>query len=277
VRKQLNRIIEAKEMMIIQEVIDTIIAAACESIPASLLPLSNTVDKVTLGDATQPVTGIISTFMATDEVIDRAIALKANLIISHETIFYNHQDEVDWLRGDALYEAKCRKIREHNLVIWRFHDQMHRMKPDMTVLGLVNELGWEANEPFLCRIAPLTLQQLAVHVKDRLHIQNLRVVGDLDQVCQGVGIFPGFMGRERHIEALRRPEVDVVICGELHEWETSEYVRDAVHMGHHKGLVITGHAESEEPGMRLLVPWLQAVLPDVAIDFVPVGSLFHWR
>jgi putative NIF3 family GTP cyclohydrolase 1 type 2 len=263
--------------MIIQEAIDTIIAAASKSIPASLLPLSNTVDRITLGDATQPVTGVVSTFMATDEVIDKAIALKANLIVSHETIFYNHQDEIDWLRGDALYEAKYRKIRDNNLVVWRFHDHMHRMQPDMTVVGLARELGWEANDPGFCRIAPLTLEQLAEHVKERLHIEYLRMVGDLDQVCQGVGIFPGFMGRERHIEALRRPEVDVVICGELHEWETSEYVRDAVHMGHPKGLVITGHAESEEPGMRLLVPWLQSVLPGIVINFVPVGSLFHWR
>src|SRR5581483_1782596 len=114
--------------MNIQQAIDTILAAARASIPASLLPLSKTVDTITLGDPTQQVTGIVSTFMATDEVIDTAIHLGANLIISHETIFYNHQDEVDWLHGDVIYDAKRRKVLENNLVIWRFHDHMHRMQ-----------------------------------------------------------------------------------------------------------------------------------------------------
>ena len=40
--------------------------------------------------------------------------------------------------------------------------------------------------------------------------------------------------------------VDALITGEVFEWETSEFARDAWHLGLGKGLIVTGHAASEE-------------------------------
>jgi putative NIF3 family GTP cyclohydrolase 1 type 2 len=260
--------------IIIQDVIDTIIAA----LPGA--PFPKTVDTVTIGDASQQITGIITTFLATYEVIEKTVQRKANLIISHETIFYNHLDETDWLREKAVYQAKRRLIDENNLVVWRFHDYLHAMKPDITFVGLTKDLGWEASsapeKPFYCQIPPMTLQQLVTHIKAKLCLENVRVIGDLESVCQRVGLLPGFMGRERQIDVLSQPEVDVLICGETHEWETSEYVRDAVHLGHRKALIVIGHAASEEPGMKWIIPWLRTQVPGIPIDFVPTGNLFHW-
>jgi putative NIF3 family GTP cyclohydrolase 1 type 2 len=264
----------------IQAVIDRITSAASAATPLSAPRRVTTVDTISLGDPSQLVTGIVSTFMGTDEVIEQAIQHKANLIISHETIFYNHEDKVDWLQNDPVYEAKCRKILEHNLVVWRFHDMMHDMQPDMTVTGLIEALGWDGTAvpgaPSVCDIPVMTLGQLTAHVKERLGIDSLRAVGNLDQQARRVALLPGFAGKERHMDMLRMPMVDAVICGELHEWETSEYVRDAVHLGRSKGLIVMGHAQSEEPGMRSLVTWLQSLIPDVPVDFIPSGILFHW-
>ncbi len=264
----------------IQDVIDTIMVAAAAATPRSIPRRSKTVDTITQGDPSQPITGIVSTFMATDAVIDQAIQRGANLIISHETIVYNHADEVDWLQKDPVYAAKRQKIQDHGLVVCRFHDALHDMRPDMTVVGLIDELGWDAyrvrSAPFVCKIPPMTLKLLGTHVKDCLHVEALRVVGNLDQRVRVVAVSPGFAGRERHYESLSNPKIDAVICGELHEWETSEYVRDAAHMGHDKALIVTGHAQSEEPGMRCLVLWLQALLPGIPVEFIPTGNLFHW-
>ena len=69
---------------------------------------------------------------------------------------------------------------------------------------------------------------------------------------------------------------DVLITGEIHEWEVSEYVRDANYLGFKKGLILTGHAASEEPGLRRMIPWLVERLPDVPIHFVSSGSPFHY-
>ena len=77
------------------------------------------------------------------------------------------------------------------------------------------------------------------------------------------------------MDCLGNAGADVLITGEIHEWETSEYVRDANHLGYKKGLIVIGHAASEEPGLRWIIPWLEKRLPGVAIYFVSSGSPFH--
>jgi hypothetical protein len=66
--------------------------------------------------------------------------------------------------------------------------------------------------------------------------------------------------------------VEVVICGETAEWQVFEYVRDAVHMGLKRSLIILGHERSEEPGMQYLVDWLQPRFPEVPVTHIPSGD-----
>ena len=76
--------------------------------------------------------------------------------------------------------------------------------------------------------------------------------------CVRIGILMGAWGGRRQIEKLMHPEVDVLVCGEVNEWETAEYVRDARRRGFSKGLVVVGHAVSEEPGMLWMADWIRA-------------------
>lgn len=258
----------------IQEAIDTIISA----VPGA--PFPETVDTIKIGDPAQPLTGILLTFLATAEAIEQAVQLGANLIIAHEPTFYNHPDATAWLAGNTVYTAKRQLLERHRLVIWRFHDYLHSIPPDSTVMGLLKELGWETytlpDQLWVCQIPPMTLRDIALKVKERLGPGILRVVGDLESTCQTVGLLPGFPGGEWQISALdQQPGLEVLITGEIHEWETSEYVRDAVRLGFKKGLIVMGHAASEEPGMKWIVSWLQECLPHVPIHFVPTGSPFQ--
>ncbi len=261
-------------MITIQQAIETIVAAM------PVAPPADTVDTVKIGDPTQPLAGIVTTFLATAEVIEQAAALGANLIITHEPTFYNHRDETDWLADKPVYAAKRRLIEGRGLVIWRFHDLLHRLQPDPTVIGMQEELGWQdhvlADRPHICRIPEMALAEVVQHAKRRLGIERLRVVGDLAMPCRGVAIWPGCPGRSLQIAALAQDEVDVLITGEVSEWETSEYARDATWLSYRKALVVLGHAASEEPGMRWITPWLQARLPGVPIRFVPTARLFQW-
>jgi putative NIF3 family GTP cyclohydrolase 1 type 2 len=257
----------------IQKAIDTIIA----SVPGA--PFSDTVDTVKAGDPSQEITGVAVTFLATCEVIERAIQLGANLVITHEPTFYNHRDTTDWLSQHPSYIAKHQLIERSRVVIWRFHDYLHSLQPDSTFMGLLKALGWEANvlpePPYLYTIAPMTLLELGQWVKNRLGLSTVRVVGDLETTCKKLCLLPGFPPAEMQMGVLSDPDVDVLVTGEIHEWETSEYVRDATHLGYSKGLIVTGHAASEEPGMQWIIPWLQARLPGIAIHFVPTGRVFH--
>jgi putative NIF3 family GTP cyclohydrolase 1 type 2 len=257
----------------IQTAIDTVIT----SIPGA--PFPDTVDVIKLGDAQQNITGIVVTFLATCDVIKQAIKLGANLIITHEPVFYNHLDSTDWLRHHPVYVAKRRLVEENRLVIWRFHDYLHSLPPDSTVMGLVKALNWESNQsseqPDLCHIQPITLLELGQLIKQRLSLPTIRVVGDLAMRCEQIAVLPGFPPAEFQIGSLGETNVDVLVTGEIHEWEVSEYVRDATHLGYPKGLIVIGHAASEEPGMRRIIPWLEERLPDVPIHFVQTGSPFQ--
>jgi putative NIF3 family GTP cyclohydrolase 1 type 2 len=256
----------------IQDVIDAILQA----VPGA--PLDDTVDTLKSGDPSQQVTGIATTFLASFEVIQRAIDLGANLIITHEPTFYNHRDEVDWLADDPVYKAKRELLEANDVAVWRFHDYWHTHRPDGILTGFIKELSWEAyavaDNPIVYRIPQVSLQELATFLKEKLDIGTVRVVGDLEMACQRVGLLLGAIGGRPQINFMGHEDVDVLVCGEIDEWETSEYVRDAVAQRRQKALIILGHANSEEPGMKWLVEWLHARFPDITITHVPVGDPF---
>jgi len=272
VLSQADKTIRQKSDMTIQNVIDLII----EAVPVA--PREGSVDTVKTGYPAQQVTGVVSTFLATYEVIEKAAAAGANLIITHEPTFYNHLDQVDWLQNDPVYLAKRDLIDRHNIVIWRFHDYWHMHRPDGIITGVLNDLGWkEYADPeklHLCTIPAASLRELAAFFKNRLSINHVQVVGDLDMNCRRVGLLVGAAGGRQHITFLGNEDVDVIAVGEINEWETCEYVRDAIASGREQALIILGHANSEESGMRWLVDWLQPRIPDVPVTFIPAGDPF---
>jgi putative NIF3 family GTP cyclohydrolase 1 type 2 len=95
-------------------------------------------------------------------------------------------------------------------------------------------------------------------------------------VCWHVALLPGHSGGVSQIEMIGQAGVDVLVCGEVAEWETSEYARDAVHMGLAKALIVVGHANSEESGMLYLVDWLKPLLPGIPITHIPANDPFSW-
>jgi putative NIF3 family GTP cyclohydrolase 1 type 2 len=258
-------------MTSIQSVIDKILT----QIPNALTV--DTVDTIKAGDPSQQVTGIVTTFLASQAVLEKALNLGANLIITHEPTFYNHLDETDWLTDDPIFQEKLAYIERHELVVWRFHDNLHQYRPDPTIVGISKVLKWEAymdEDNRIFNIPAVSLSELALMVKERLGLNTVRMVGDPGMVCQTAGILVGAWGGRNHMNFWRQSQVDALIVGEIDEWETSEYTRDAVIQGRNQGLIITGHANSEEPGMQWLVGWLRPMFPDVPIHHVPVGDPF---
>jgi hypothetical protein len=89
-------------------------------------------------------------------------------------------------------------------------------------------------------------------------------------------LLPGAPGGRAEIGAIQQYQPDVLICGELNEWETSEYVRDARYLGGNIALIVLGHSVSEEPGMQWLVPVLQQKVPGVKVTHLVSGDAFAW-
>lgn len=236
----------------------------------------NTVDIIKAGDPETEVTGVATTFMATLDVLQRANAARKNLVISHEPTFYSHLDKTEAFENDPVYQAKAQFIRDHHMVVWRFHDLWHLRRPDGILTGMVTALGWtqyqSAENPSRFTIPETTLEQFATATRERLHIRNIRIVGDRTMKLSRVAFSPGAGGSARHIAALRDNNVDVLVIGEAPEWETIPYVQDAVSAGKHKALLILGHVASEEEGMGECSRWLKIVLKGTPVEFIPAAE-----
>jgi putative NIF3 family GTP cyclohydrolase 1 type 2 len=241
---------------------------------------SETVDTFKAGDPETHVTGIATTMMATYDVLVRSAAAGKNLIITHEPTFYSHLDRTDALEKerDPVWAEKERFIKEHHLVVWRFHDHWHLRRPDGIMTGVVRALQWQkfqsASDPSLFVLPEITVAQLAEQMKKRLGIHVLRMVANPEMKITKVGLAPGASGPQRHRQLLQRDDVEVLAIGEVPEWETIEYVADAVAEGKSKALILLGHIPSEQPGMEYCAEWLKTFVSEVPVEFVPTREPF---
>lgn len=252
--------------------IDTII----EKTGAEAVP--NTVDVIKEGNPDTEVTGIVTCMFATMDVLRKAVEKNSNLIITHEPLYYNHLDSPEQFENDEVYLAKKKFILENNLVIWRFHDYIHRIKPDGIITGMAKKLRWENNQdmdnPYKFSFPQITLINLLKNMKKTFPTNSFHVVGRPDMKISTVMYVPGASGTMAQIRQLRQADVDVVVAGEVPQWETYEYVRDAILQGSNKAIVFIGHINSEESGMKFCADWLGKFVTDIPIQFVECGSSY---
>lgn len=259
--------------MTVQQIIDLILKEG------QLSPMKNTVDTLKSGSGDQIVTGIVTTMFPTITVIKEAAQRKANFIIAHEPTFYNHTDNPDWVENNSVVKQKQELLARHGITVWRFHDYIHQMKPDGISYGVAKKTNWlpyYKTGQVMLTIPSISLEALVTHLKTSLGIDHLRVIGDPTQACARIALLPGAWGGPRQVGTAEREKSDVLIVGEVSEWETAEYIRDARLLGRPISLIVLGHAVSEEPGMEYFVDWLQPRLPAMKITHVPSGSPFRW-
>ncbi|HEY8512947.1 MAG TPA: Nif3-like dinuclear metal center hexameric protein [Cyclobacteriaceae bacterium] len=250
----------------VQQVIDRIIA----KIPGGAL--SQTVDTIKAGNPDQPVKGIVTTMFATVDVIKKCAALNSNFIIAHEPTFYNHMDETEFLNDDDVYRYKINLLREHGIAVWRFHDYLHRHRPDGVYMGVLQKMGWEQHyveSSVLVTLPETPLEDIIRRANERLGIHAVKVVGEPGHLCRRVAVMPGAWGGRAHLSMMKREKPDLLICGEVNEWETTEYIRDARAMGMKTSLIVLGHVLSEEPGMEWVAPWLKPIVGDIKVTHIP--------
>ncbi len=212
-------------------------------------PVPNTVDIIKEGNPETQITGIVTCMFATMEVLKKAVEKNCNLIIAHEPLYYNHLDRTEKFQKDSVFLSKKKFITDHHLVVWRFHDYIHRIQPDGIISGMVEKLGWENNKvegnPYKFSFPPITLREFLENLKKIFPKNPLNVVGDPSLKISGVMYIPGAAGSDMQIQALRDDDVQLVVAGEVPQWETYEYVRDAVAEGRKKAVIFLGHINSE--------------------------------
>lgn len=249
-----------------------------------------TVDTFKAGDPSTPVTGVVTTSLATIDVMRRALKAGANMVVTSGPTFYSRADSPTTPAGrgrgatapppvDPVFVAKNAFISTNKLVVWRFNDHWRLRSPDPFAQGLLDTLGWAqdlaGNDPRHVTVPVTTLDAVSRRVKATLNAGGgIRVVGNPQARVRTIAILSGTVPIQTMLVVL--PQVDAVIAGEIREWESSEYARDMVTSGRAKGLILIGRTLSEEPGMKVCAQWLERIVPDAPVRWMPAGDPF-WR
>jgi putative NIF3 family GTP cyclohydrolase 1 type 2 len=257
-------------------------------------------DGVFLGDPDTPVTGIVTTFTPTLDVLRRAVSSGKNTIICRETPFYSRGERQplfyrngpapskEVIEKDAVYRVKRDFIDQNKLVIIHFFDNWEARKTDGQLRGLAMALGWDKfhsrmkrnSEPYrpgdVYFVLPrVSLNDLARSIRDTLKIRGMRLIGNPQSQVSKVAVTHGLLLVADLEQILKEPGVDVVVGGEPVEWEAGPYFQDLVTAGQSKGLILVGDEASEEPGSGEVATWLKTFIDEVPIQWIPAGEPFR--
>jgi putative NIF3 family GTP cyclohydrolase 1 type 2 len=244
------------------------------------------------GDPNTPVKGIATTAMATMAVLKDAQKAGANLVISYEPAFFGRREEpADPSAGrggrgfggvsadDPVYKAKKEFIDKNGMVVFRLREHWQARKENDMTTGLADSLGWAKGrvkpDDIIYEIPATSTSDVVARLRKKLNLRGgLRAVGDRKAMVRRVLLCPGSMTPA--IMWQRYSEVDLVVAGEVREWENTYYAADLFTAGEKRGLITIGRVVSEDPGMRACAAWMKTVVQEVPAHWIPAGDLY-WR
>jgi len=252
---------------------------------------SNGPDGFKAGDSSSVVTGIATTAMATLDVLKQAAKSNANLVLTYEPTFYGRADgrapavpaggrgPFGFTADDPVVKAKREFIEKNGLVVFRLRDHWQARKENDMVAGLAAALGWSArrvnSDDDLYDIPAATAEDTVSQIRARLNLRGgLRTVGDRKATIRRVLLHPGSMTPA--VMWQRYSEVDMIVAGEVREWENTLYAADIFTAGEKRALVTVGRVVSEDPGMRACAGWLKTVVKEVPAIWIGAGDPY-WR
>ncbi len=180
---------------------------------------------------------------------------------------------------DPVLVGKNAFIDKNNLVILRLSEHWNARKPDPRAVGLAAAMGWTkyrvGDDVMRYQVPPITMEALATQLKKVLATRGgIRAIGDKNFRVQKIGLVPGYNPIQASLAML--PTVDVMITGEVQEWEGATYAQDVVFSGVQKGFISLGRVVNEAPGMQVCADWLKTLVPEVPVRFISAGDPY-WR
>lgn len=237
-----------------------------------------TVDTFKAGDPETELKGIAVCMFADMTTLKEAVKEGCNFIITHEPVFYNHLDEISSFKNDNVFQEKMKFIKDHKLVIFRFHDHFHRTEPDGIYVGMIKKMGLKnyaqnGSQTFF-NIPETTVLDYSKKLKKIFNLESIRIIGNPDMNFTKMAFAAGAPGGQRHINLLQNPDVEVLVAGEAPEWETYLYANDANEQGKNKAVIFLGHIKSEEAGMDYCAEWLKTFITGVPVKFIEDNANF---
>lgn len=260
--------------MTAKEIIEKLYGEATEEVKP------DSCDCLKAGNPDKEVKTVCVTMFATFDVIRTASELGADMIITHEPLYYRHMDDAG---SEMLVDAKKAFLEQCGITVYRYHDHPHYSFPDIINEGELRKLKLDGKIVHTGRLGvtdiildePKTAREIAETCKKNLNIECVRIAGAADIKSNIVTFTPGALG-DRVLDELRRSDSQIVICGETCEWAICEYTRDACQFGLNKSLIPLGHAVSERDGMEYAAEILREMLPEIRVEYIDCENVFKF-
>ena len=237
-----------------------------------------TCDRLVSGDENKEVAKIAVCFKLTAEVLTRAIESGADMIITHEPVFSAGY----YGENPGEYDIKKEEImKASGIAVYRYHDHAHDVAYDYIHHGFIKDTGLDIKKLPDCESfavagyelnPPMTAREFSAHLREKMGMEFVRVVGDCDfpvkKICLGLGNV-GY----KQLELMFDKDCDLFITGEMGEVCVCEYVRDAVFYGDKKALLVVGHYSAEFSGMKLLAEKLTRDV--VPTEYIDSGEVYY--
>ncbi|MCR5356389.1 MAG: Nif3-like dinuclear metal center hexameric protein [Lachnospiraceae bacterium] len=203
----------------------------------------------------------------TDEVIESALKVQADMLITHHPLIFKAIKKVN---SDDFITRRVLRLARHDISYYAMHtnfDVMGMADEAADKIGLkkrsVLSVTYEddiAKEGFgrVGRLpAVMTLKECAEYVKSRFGLKHVRVYGDLGAELETAAICPG-SGRSMIGDAVKAG-ADVYITGDIEHHEGLDSVA--------QGLMVidAGHYGIEKIFIEYLKDYLKRNFPDLAV------------
>ncbi|NOZ22559.1 MAG: hypothetical protein GXP25_15865 [Planctomycetes bacterium] len=228
-----------------------------------------TVDQFMYGNPEIEVTGIATTWLATNNHLRKAAELGLNFVIAHEGAFYPQYQGTP--SGDRSHEEKRRLIDELGITLMRCHDTWDRMPeygiPDAwaTFLGFPTEPRAVGCFYKICLVEGRTAEQVAHAVLAKttsLGQRTCGIIGDPKKPVTRMAVGTGAITRLPEMYELG---ADILLATDDGIPTTGAGLW-SLDLG--IPVLVVNHATAELPGMMAMVDYIAKHFPGVRAEYL---------
>ncbi|MBR1396862.1 MAG: Nif3-like dinuclear metal center hexameric protein [Selenomonadaceae bacterium] len=220
-----------------------------------------------VGDPHMEINKILVCLDISDDIINRAVEIKAQMIVTHHPMIFR---PIKHVRTDLPLGSKIRSLLKNDIAVFAAHTNLDSAVGGVNdvlaeKLGLVEVKTFD-EELSLGRIGKLqremSAKEFAFHVKKSLKVNNIRLINAGDFLISKVGICGG-AGSEFILKA-KFLGADAFVTGDVKYHEAQAAFDNKIHV------VDAGHFATEVPIVHVLVKKLKAEFRrlNVAIEVV---------
>ena len=213
---------------------------------------------------------------ATEEVIDKAIALGTDMLITHHPLIFSPMKRVT---DEDFIGRRVVKLLQNDISYYAMHtnydvlgmaelsgDKMNMKDAEILEVTAEGDIGEEDEPEGIGRVSdleiPMTLRECCEDVKDAFHLGAVKVFGNLEDKVKRIAICPG--SGKSVIQAALDKHADVLITGDIGHHEGIDAVAQGL------AIIDGGHYGIEHIFIEDMRQYLEKNLKDVEVIAAPI-------